>query len=71
MSCGAIPFSPHRITYSTRPYFVIEYLYFQLDMVDCQSVPSLETPLFRWPITQLAAAFFDYGPHSVPSMPQD
>ncbi len=53
-----MPCFPRPITYSLYPYFATKYLYFQLDMGDCQSVPSRETPPFRRPITLLARGLF-------------
>ena len=53
-----MPFFPQPITYSLHPRFVAKCLYFQLDMGDCQSVPSRETRPFRRPITLLARGLF-------------
>ena len=49
-----MPFFPQPITCGPNPKFVTKYLYFQLAMVDSQSVSSRETPPFRRPITLLA-----------------
>ncbi len=53
-----MPFIPQPITYGPNPKFITKYLYFQLDMGNCQSVPSRETPPFRRPITLLARGLF-------------
>ena len=53
-----MPFIPQPITYSLHPKFVAKYVCFQLDMGDCQSVPSRETLPFRRPITLLARGLF-------------
>ena len=53
-----MPFFPQPITNSPHPKFVTKYLYFQLDMGDCQSVLSCETPPFRRPIALLARGLF-------------
>ena len=53
-----MPFFPQPINCRPHPKFVTKYSYFQLDMSDCQSVPSRDTPPFRRPITLLARGLF-------------
>ena len=53
-----MPFFPQPITDSPHPKFVTKYLYFQLDLGDCQFVLSRETLPFRQPITLLARGLF-------------
>jgi len=53
-----MPFFPQPITCSPNPKFITKYLYFQLAMVDCQSVSSRVTPPFRRPIALLARGLF-------------
>ena len=51
-------FFPQPITYRPHFKFDTKHLYFQLDMGDCQSVATRETPPFRRPITLLARGLF-------------